>query len=214
MSIEKFIIGKTVTTDFVSGEDLDEHLENKKLMFSKSRLVEHNRDFILAKDNDQVIGFAILFRSEHGMTPLENVVSLSNIEIHKDYKNKGIATRLFQDVMNYAKSNNKILKRSLPTDEGQNYIEQKFSNLLNENKISYIPHNLAFLYERLSENNFFKNKDNQEKISTLHEFEKNILEHPKLKEFEVKTLNMNFLNEADEIIQSHKLKNTSKNKFK
>lgn len=214
MSIEKFIIGKTVTTDFVSGEDLDEHLENKKLMFSKSRLVEHNRDFILAKDNDQVIGFAILFRSEHGMTPLENVVSLSNIEIHKDYKNKGIATRLFQDVMNYAKSNNKILKRSLPTDEGQNYIEQKFSNLLNENKISYIPHNLAFLYERLSENNFFKNKDNQEKISTLHEFEKKILEHPKLKEFEVKTLNMNFLNEADEIIQSHKLKNTSKNKFK
>ncbi len=214
MSIEKFIIGKTITTDFVSGEDLDEYLEDKNLMFSENRLVNHNRDFILAKDNDKIIGFAILFRSENGMTPLENVISLSNIEIHEDYKRKGIATRLFQDVMEHIKLENKILKRSQPTDDGQNYIEQKFSNLLNENNISYIPHNLAFLYERLSENNLFENKNNQEKISTLHEFEKKILKHPKLKELEVKTLNMNFLNEADEIIQSHKLKNTSKNKFK
>lgn len=214
MSIEKFIIGKTITTDFVLGEDLDEYLEDKQLMFSEGRLVEHNRDFILAKDNDQVIGFAILFRSEHGMTPLENVVSLSNIEIHEDYKNKGIATRLFQDVMDYARSNNKILKRSLPTDDGQNYIEKKFSNLLNGNDIPYIPYNLVFLYERLSENHLLDNKNNHEKISTLHEFEKKILEHPKLKELDVKILNMNFLKEADEIIQSQKPQNRLKNKLK
>jgi GNAT superfamily N-acetyltransferase len=214
MSIEKFIIGKTITTDLVEGERLDDYLEDKDLMFSESRLVSNNRDFILAKDNHKIIGFAILFRSKNGMIPLENVISLSNIEIHEDYKRKGIATRLFQDVMEHVKLENKILKRSQPTDDGQNYIEKKFSNLLQENKIPYIPYNLAFLYERLSENDFLKNKNNQEKISTLHQFEKKVLEHPKLKNLEIKVLNMNFLKEADEIIQSQKPQNRLKNKLK
>lgn len=214
MSIEKFIIGKTITTDLVEGERLDDYLEDKELMFSESRLVSNNRDFILAKDNHKIIGFAILFRSENGMTPLENVISLSNIEIHEDYKRKGIATRLFQDVMKHVKLENKILKRSQPTDDGQNYIEKKFSNLLQENKIPYIPYNLAFLYERLSENDFLKNKNNQEKISTLHQFEKKVLEHPTLKKLDIKSINMNFLKEADEIIQSQKPQNRLKNKLK
>jgi GNAT superfamily N-acetyltransferase len=214
MSIEKFIIGKTIKTDLVEGERLDDYLEDKDLMFSESRLVSNNRDFILAKDNHKIIGFAILFRSENGMTPLENVISLSNIEIHEDYKRKGIATRLFQDVMKHVKLENKILKRSQPTDDGQNYIEKKFSNLLQENKIPYIPYNLAFLYERLSENDFLKNKNNQEKISTLHQFEKKVLEHPTLKKLDIKSINMNFLKEADEIIQSQKPQNRLKNKLK
>lgn len=214
MSIEKFIIGKTITTDFVEGERLDEYLEDKDLMFSESRLVSQNRDFILAKDNNKIIGFAILFRSEKGMTSLENVTSLSNIEIHEDYKRKGIATRLFQDVMEHVKLENKILKRTQPTDDGQNYIYKKFSNLLQENKIPYIPYNLSFLYERLSENDFLKNKSNQQKISTLHQFEKKILEHQTLKKLDIKSLNMNFLKEADEIIQSQKPHNRLKNKLK
>jgi ribosomal protein L15 len=116
--------------------------------------------------------------------------------------------------MKHVKLENKILKRSQPTDDGQNYIEKKFSNLLQENKIPYIPYNLAFLYERLSENDFLKNKNNQEKISTLHQFEKKVLEHPKLKNLEIKVLNMNFLKEADEIIQSQKPQNRLKNKLK
>lgn len=208
MDIKKFINKKSLEFKNISGDELEDFLDEYNLLFKESKLVRFNRDFIFATKDNDIVGFAILFRSENSYTPLENVVSLSNIEVNKDFQNNGIATALFDKVIEFAKNSNKILKRSQPTDDGEAFIQNKFSKTLKEKEISYIPYNLAFLYERLTTNKLLENKSHKEKIKTLHDFEQKILQHPKLIELKVQSLNQNFLIEADEII------NTEKNKHK
>ena len=215
MNIKNFINKKSLKIETVSGESLNDFLEKHNLLFKKSLLINTNRDFIFAIDEKDIVGFAILFRSDCSFTPLENVISLSNIEVNKNYKNKGIGSYLFEKVIEIIEKEKKILKRTLPTPEGETFIEEKFSRMLKEKKINYIPYNLSFLYERLSTNGFFTDKTNNQKISTMHLFEQEILKTPNLQEKEIKFLNQNFLDETDIYINNQKnLMTTPKKIFK
>lgn len=202
----------------LKNEKVDEHIKQYKGELKKHFNYTFNRDFMVAIHEYNIIGIGILYNKEKcTREPLENVITLTNIIIDESYKNKGVATAIFNNITDYISVNNKILRRTSPTEDGSNYIFEKFTNILENKKINYIPHNLDFIYEKL-ERDYFKNKriDNYKKIDILNNVSKSILKNKKCIEYKVdkvEKLSTNFLDESYDEIEKY-IKNKNKNKFK
>ena len=65
----------------------------------KSELENGNSKYLVAKIGDKIVGFA-------GIIPILNEADISNIVVHKDFRNKKIGSYLLQNLINLASSLN------------------------------------------------------------------------------------------------------------
>lgn len=65
----------------------------------KSELENGNSKYLVAKIGDKIVGFA-------GIIPILNEADISNIVVHKDFRNKKIGSSLLQNLINLASSLN------------------------------------------------------------------------------------------------------------
>lgn len=203
----------------VKNEDIHFILRKHECFKETLGYVTHNRDYVMSIDKNKILGFAILFDKENSpMDSLTNVVSLSNIEVDEDYTNRGIATKMLNFIAEHIKENNKILKRTSPTEDGKNYIYNKFTQILKDKNVPYIPDNLDFIYSKL-ESNYFKNKtlSNEKKIKLLLKVSEDALKGQYCKKHNINSLeklNSNFLEDGYEAVEKFIQKEKRKNKIR
>ena len=65
----------------------------------KSELENHNSKYIIAKVNDEIIGFA-------GISIILDTAEITNIVVKKSFRGKGISSLLLENIINTAKLNN------------------------------------------------------------------------------------------------------------
>lgn len=227
--------GKKMTkdlNDFINNKtkiDYDFHKENTvyddlysqyEMSYYFKRILSNttDRDFFVAKNENKVVGIAILFKKYQARNnPNEGVVSLTNIEVDPDFKNEGIGTQLLNNVADYCLEHNYILRRTSPTEEGQSFIFNKFGKMLDKKGLSWIPENLGFIYDDL-EKNVFDNKtySAKDKIRLMKDVAQQVCDTDIAKEYDlnIEKLSSNFLMESREIINTFNSKKSKTKRLK
>lgn len=204
----------------VSNKEINKVVNDNECFNESLGMINHQRDYLLAFKDNKIVGFAILYdKSQDAREALLNVTSLSMIEVDEDYENQGIGTALLKEVINYIKENDRILKRTDPTPLGEKYIKDKFSKMLDDENVNYIPHNLTAIYQRLeSKDEKFKNLSSENKISLMHELAEKALSHDLCRRFEVNDVkefnSIDFYDATCETVDNFIEKNKKRNKIK
>lgn len=195
---------------YVSEENINKELRQLNVPDDLvSSVFQGQRDFVLAIRKNELAGIAMLCdRNKSPYNPIKDVTSLSYIKVSENHKHKGVGINLLEETIKTIQSKNHILRRTEPTDDGKMFIFDKFTNMLNNANVNYIPDNLFFIYDRLDKK-IFNNADysNIEKIKKMNEVANALLEHDVCKKYDInkiEKLNGNFLVEADEVIDSIK----------
>lgn len=89
--------------------------------------------FIVAIQGKEIIGICELEENPYD----RKEIWMKSISTKKEFRNKGIATKLLERTVKYLKGKNKILIRSETSDDGQKYTKDKFTEMLNKNKINW-----------------------------------------------------------------------------
>ena len=175
-----------------------------------------NRDHVFAIYENKVIACATLFNQENSARiPLKNVITLSNIRVNKDFKNKGIASNMIDILLDDIKKQNKILNRTDPDLEGKLYIYNKIKEKSKDKGVLVIPHNLTFIYSKIANSKQHKELSYKDKISLMHNISKKMLEHKTFKEWnitDIEEVNHSF-NDALEDVWNDINKPTQKRKI-
>lgn len=152
-------------------------------------LVDLNREHVFAIHNNSVIGVAVLFKQENSLrVPLNNVVTLSNIMVNKNFKNNGIATKMIDVLLDDIKLNNKVLNRTKADFEGQLYIFDKIKQKADKKNVLFIPHNLTFVYSKIEQSEKHQSLSDKDKIKLMHDISKKMLEHKTFKEWDIQDI--------------------------
>lgn len=81
--------------------------------------IEYKEGLIVLKDQDEEVGYIKYVRKE------ENVIDVLSTVVHERYQGQGMAGKLFDALMDYAKDN------SMKIIPSCSYIEKKLSKLAN-----------------------------------------------------------------------------------
>lgn len=173
--------------------------------FFKRFLFSGNRDFIIATQNDWVVGITILFKKHLSqLNSISDTVTLSNIEVKKEYKNTGIASGMLKLVPHYCKKHDLTLLRTRPTEEGERYIFNKFTQILDKQNSLYVPHNLVFVYDDLNRFVFSNGVyDRTERLNIMYQVAQQAINSDNGKKYNltVDSLNTHFLDETRDSIK-------------
>lgn len=218
--IKSFLVDKKYSFEFVKHEDIDNYLSDKQTFKAFDSIVMvGDRDVIVAKENNNIVGFASLCRNwEKRFDAIDDVLTLTNIEVKKENRNNGISKILLAKVADHVKENNLILRRTEPTEDGALYIKDSFSRLLKEKDVLTIPNNLYFIYYKLNNDIFSSNDSINDKVKLMNDVAKETIKTDLCKKYDIdniEKLNSNFIEPAYEIID--KMKNDlrkQKNKLK
>jgi GNAT superfamily N-acetyltransferase len=173
---------------FVESKYVNDFLRGKEKTINRTFDSDY-RNYVFAMKNNKIIGYAILFDNEKKRyNSLSNVFTLSNIEVDNDFRRQGVASGMIDLLINVVKSEGRILKRTTPDVLGKLYIFDKISEVAKHNNVYFIPHNLVFIYEFIEKNGLFKNKNNDSKMKFFNTVCNNMLKHPKIKEWDIDTL--------------------------
>lgn len=200
--IKSFLKEKSQIKYHIVDEEQYDTFHEKIKKYQERHLYPHDRKFIFAVKNNEVIGLAILLDAEKDIEPLKNTLMLTNIEVKSNERNNGIASNLINIALNEVKKENKILYRTTPKEDGIKYIYDKITNKVEELNIDCIPHNLTFIYKHL-ENNIFSKKDiteNKDKIKILYEVANNMIKENNIEKIE--DINFHMTEEAEKSIEN------------
>ena len=157
--------------------------------FPKRDFSDQNRDYVLATYDNRIIGFSIMADKSKFANSLQNVISLSNIEVHEDFRNLGVASNMIDLTIKEIKKQNKIMLRTLPDELGEKYIYNQITNKLKKENVCFIPHNLSHIYNMLEKKVFDKkNINNKDKIKLMLELANKTLEHTVCKKYNIENI--------------------------
>ena len=111
IEINKIEISKMTLTDFeeiqnILTSEFDDFWNSETL---KNELENNNSYYIVAKINNNIVGFA-------GIKTVLEEADIMNVVTKKDIRNSGIGSALFSAIIDYAKSNN-VKKITLEVNE-------------------------------------------------------------------------------------------------
>ena len=111
IEINKIEISKMTLTDFeeiqnILTSEFDDFWNSETL---KNELENNNSYYIVAKTNNNIVGFA-------GIKTVLDEADIMNVVTKKDIRNSGIGSALFSAIIDYAKSNN-VKKITLEVNE-------------------------------------------------------------------------------------------------
>jgi len=200
--IKSFLKEKSQIKYHIVDEEQYDTFHEKIKKYQERHLYPHDRKFIFAVKNNEVIGLAILLDAEKDIEPLKNTLMLTNIEVKSNERNNGIASNLIDIALNEVKKENKILYRTPPKEDGIKYIFDKITNKVEESSIDCIPYNLTFIYRYLEENIFSKKDitENKDKIKILYEVANNMVKENNIKKIE--DINSYMTEEAEKSIEN------------
>lgn len=208
MDKKQIINNKLYKCEYFSSNELHKTINKLKIPEElENSIYQDDREFIIAIRNEEIAGLVMFKdRTNASFEPLENVTSLSYVKVANNHKNKGVATMLLGKAIDLIKERKCILRRTEPTVEGSSFIFDKFTKMLKENNIDYIPHNLSFIYSKLEKEKFnSSNLSNSKKIEMMYEISDELMKHPVCKEYNINEydkINSNFVIEAYDIIES------------
>ena len=64
-----------------------------------------NYDIIVAKENNKIIGSITMYKLELFTFSFQPAIEIFNVGVSKEYRNKGIAKKVFEYIIKYAKEN-------------------------------------------------------------------------------------------------------------
>lgn len=200
--------------------DLNDFLNNYTNFENREFIQSESRRYIVATNkNKEIVGYACLVDNEkNNARSINGCLTLSNIEVLEQYRNKGIATNILNIVIDEVKKEGKILRRTAPDLMGKLYIYERIGEICNKKGVDYVPHNLTFIYESLSKNEKFIKLSNEEKIESVNFFANKILEHEKVIEWDIRTIddiNSSFYDIFDDVYKkNHNFSLEKKTKIK
>lgn len=182
-NIKNFIDNKKVNYVFVEEKDFENFFKEVNRLDWRN-IATQNRDYIFAILDKNIVGFSILAKTYNNNSNFKDVITLSNIEVHKDYRNQGIGTNIINKTLDIVKNSNMILKRSRPEEDGEKYIFNKITNSIKDLNIPCIPYNLDFVFSSL-ENKVFNNGNfnHHEKIEMMNKVAETMLLNPAIHKY-------------------------------
>jgi ribosomal protein S18 acetylase RimI-like enzyme len=108
-------------------------------MYDEYKRLQDNKDylFIVAKDNEKVVGFMSVIINHDIVEQCKPFITIWNVRVKSEYRNKKIGTRMINFIEQYAKENNCDFIALLAAPN--NKIAQSFYQSLGFNKdIGYI----------------------------------------------------------------------------
>ncbi len=127
MTIKSMKYKECVDVFFVKDENKD-IFERLTLMTS----VLDGQSIIFFKEyNNKIIGAYVI--KEYNKSTFETVF----IQVDKNYRSKGIAKELMNEVIKFCKNHNKKIITSEFSNEGEKYIKSQMRQIANENEVDY-----------------------------------------------------------------------------
>ena len=175
--------------DFIIEHDIE--LENQNLS-------EKHRDHVFVTEGDKVIAYTCLMKDyDFPRDKTSDVITMSTIFVNSNYRNQGISKKLIETSLNHIKDENKILLRTNPSSDGVKYSFDRITQIANNINLSFIPHNLSFVYRTLDNNGFLKNKTIENKLELFTKTCNDLLKHQDLIND-----NINKIDEIDDYYQT------------
>lgn len=127
--VKSFLKEKSQIKYHIVNEEQYDIFHEKIKKYQERHLYTHDRKFIFAVQNNEVIGLAILLDAEKDIEPLKNTLMLTNIEVKSNKRNNGIASNLIDIALNEVKKENK---------DKMKILYEVANNMIKENNIEKI----------------------------------------------------------------------------
>lgn len=204
--IKNFINQKRLKYNLVKEEDYFDFIMEHYIKLDKQSVSDRFRDHVFVTDGDQAIAYTCLMKDyDFPRDKISDVITMSTIYVNSDYRNQGISKKLIEDSLNHIKNENKILLRTKPSTDGENYSYDRITKVAQKINLPTISHNLAFIYKALDKNGFLKNKSINSKMDLFQQTCHDLLQHTDSIKKEIK--NVSDINDSLENTLNKILKN-------
>lgn len=158
----------------VKGTEAFDYLDKYGNEFANKFSLAPTRDHIFAIKDNTIVGIVLLQDQEKSKSlKLKNTVTLSNLIVHPDYRQKGISKQLTKFLAHYLNDNNLILRRTDPTNDGKSYLFNNMTSKLKELNVPFVTEESSWIYKEIENKN--PNKTSKECFDLYSKFIKEIV---------------------------------------